>query len=286
MPCRRAVVQSELLPLHGNRLLTIEKSAADPSPLKVSVTEVGTEPGVEAGAALNAALTPSGSTRTVERALALLGEVCLEGAMTLSECARRTGLAPSTALRLLRTLELAGFVSRAADGTFRPGVRTVQLGALALGRQSLVAQVQPSLQRIVEQTGESAYFVISGPSNTAVYLALVEGTHAIRHTSWVGRAIDLEELAVGRALRGDVPQSGYVAQRDRLEPDVTAIAAPIRWSGGVAGALNLLGPTYRIDEAAMHTYGAIVAAEAAAISAELGTSSPPPRGTRALQEAQ
>jgi len=49
-------------------------------------------------------------------------------------------------------LELAGFVSRATDGTFRPGVRTVQLGALALGRQSLVAQVQPSLQRIVAQT--------------------------------------------------------------------------------------------------------------------------------------
>jgi IclR family acetate operon transcriptional repressor len=215
-------------------------------------------------------LSPNGSTRTVERALALLGEVCLEGAMTLAECARSTHLAPSTALRLLRTLEWAGFVTRGADGTFRPGTRIVQLGALALGRQSLVAQVQPSLQRIVERTGESAYLVISGPSDTAVYLAMVEGTHAIRHTSWVGRAIDLEDLAVGRALGGDVPPYGYVAQRDRREPDVTAIAAPLRWAGGIVGALNLLGPTYRIDEAAMHAYGEIVAAEAAQLSQHLG----------------
>ena len=96
---------------------------------------------------------------------------------------------------------------------------------------------------------------------------MVEGTHAIRHTSWVGRAIELEDLAVGAALRGDVPAAGYVAQRDRLEPDVTAIAAPIRWPAGSSAALNLLGPTYRIDEATMQQYGAIVAHEAAAIGA-------------------
>lgn len=224
-----------------------------------------------------AGLGAGGSTRTVERALALLGEVCLDGSVTLSECARRTQLAASTALRLLRTMETAGFVSRTPDGTFHPGTRIVQLGALALGRQSLVAQVQPSLRRIVASTGESAYLVIQGPSDTAVYLAMAEGTHAIRHTSWVGRAIDLEDLAVGRALRGDVAATGYVAQRDRLEPDVTAIAAPIRWPGGIAGALNLLGPTYRIDEATLHRYGAIVAAEAAAVSAQLGARKPSPQ---------
>lgn len=216
------------------------------------------------------------STRTVERALALLGEVCLGGSLTLSECARRTQLAPSTALRLLRTMETSGFVARTADGSFHPGTRVVQLGALALGRQALVAQVQPSLQRIVASTGESAYLVISGPSDTAVYLAMVEGTHAIRHTSWVGRAIDLEDLAVGRALRGDVPSDGYVAERDRLEPDVTAIAAPIRWSAGIVGALNLLGPTYRIDEPTLHRYGAIVAEEARLVGKYLGARPPSP----------
>lgn len=217
-------------------------------------------------------LAASPSTRTVERALALLAEVSTAGAVTLTSAARGTGLAPSTALRLLRTLEGAGFVRRAGDGSFHPGNQLVQLGALALGRQSLVSQVRPSLERIVERTGESTYFVIRGVADTAVYLAMVEGTHAIRHTSWVGRAIALEDLAVARALDGTV--DGYVAQRDRLEPDVTAIAAPIRWTGGVAGALNLLGPTYRIDEATMHSYGEIVAREAALVGRQLGADVP------------
>lgn len=229
------------------------------------------------------AVPPPASTRAVERALGLLAQVSALGSVTLSECARRTGLAPSTSLRLLRTLESTGFVARSAHGTYTPGNRLVQLGAVALGRQSLVTQVHPSLERIVERTGESAYFVIRGTADTAIYLAMVEGTHAIRHTSWVGRAIALEDLAVASALRGTVPAAGYVAQRDRLEPDVTAIAAPIRWAGGVAGALNLLGPTYRIDEATMHAYGAIVAREAEAIGAQLGAQPRDP-GDQLLQE--
>jgi urocanate hydratase len=78
-------------------------------------------------------------------------------------------------------------------------------------------------------------------------------------------------LAVGKVLGDEVPESGYVAERDRLEPDVTAIVAPIRYAGGVAGALSVLGPTYRIDDATMHHYGQIVAAEGRALSAMFET---------------
>lgn len=216
------------------------------------------------------------STRTVERALGLLADVAEHEARTLSACARSTGLAPSTALRLLRTLETTGFVTRTADGTYRPGNRLVRLGALALGRQPLVHRARPSLQRIVDHTGESAYLVIQGGRDTAIYLDMVEGTHSIRHTSWVGRAIEVADLAVAGALRGEHTETGYLAQRDRLEPDVTAIAAPIRWAGGVAGALNLLGPTYRIDDATMHDYGRVVAREAGVISAHLAAASVAP----------
>ncbi|MDT4918830.1 MAG: IclR family transcriptional regulator, acetate operon repressor [Pseudonocardiales bacterium] len=216
------------------------------------------------------ALASSASTRTVARALGLLAEVCADPPISLSECARRVDLPASTALRLLRTLESTGFVARDRRGAFRPGPRVLQLGAQALGRQSLVELAQPGLARIVEQTGESTYLVVRGAGDTALYLAMAEGTHPVRHTSWVGRAIELADLAVGAALKGEVPETGYITQRDTFEPEVTAIAAPIRRTGGVAAALNLLGPTYRIDEATSHEYGRIVSAEAAAISALLG----------------
>jgi IclR family transcriptional regulator, acetate operon repressor len=211
------------------------------------------------------------STRTVERALALLAEVCARPAMSLADCARAVELPPSTALRHLRTLQTNGFVARRSTGLFEAGPRMIQLGAAALGRQSLVRLAQPALARIVAATGESAYISITGPSDTAIYVGMVEGTHSIRHTSWVGRAVPLAGIAVGDVLRGRVPVAGYVAERDKTEPDVTAIAAPIGTAGGtIAGALSLVGPTYRIDDAALHAFGAIVAREAAALGGAFG----------------
>jgi IclR family transcriptional regulator, acetate operon repressor len=212
------------------------------------------------------------STRTVERALALLSEVCTRDSATLTECARHTGLPASTALRLLRTLESAGFISRDDEGgSFRAGPRMIQLGATALGRNELARLARPALERIGSATRESAYLSIKGIDETAVYIAQVEGSHAVRHSSWIGRAVPLDGLAVGLVLRGEVPPEGYVAGRDRLEPDVTAIVAPVRYAGGIAAALSVLGPTYRIDPETMHAYGRIVATEAAELSARLGS---------------
>ncbi|MEV4420442.1 helix-turn-helix domain-containing protein [Patulibacter sp. NPDC049589] len=220
------------------------------------------------------ATATAGTTRTVDRALALLAEVCAEDSIGLSECARRARLPPSTALRLLRTLEGSGFVTRDDAGNFRAGSRLIQLGALALGRQSLVRIAETALHRLVGATGESAYLSIAGPDDTAIYIAMVEGTHAVRHTSWVGRSFPTANLAVGKALAGDVPATGYVAERDRLEPDVTAIVAPILRPGGVAAAMSLLGPSYRIDNPTLHRYGAILAGEARTLSRQLGSAPP------------
>ncbi len=218
----------------------------------------------------HAGAEPAGSTRAVERALALLSVVCETDSLTLAECARRTRLAPSTALRLLRTLEIAQFVTRDRDGAYRAGAKVLRLGAATLGRQSLVRLAEPTLREVAAATGESTYLSIAGPRHTAIYLAVVEGQHTIRHTSWVGRTIDYDGLAVGEVLTGNTPEAGYVAERDRTEPDVTAVVAPILRPDGIAGALSLLGPTYRIDDTAMHEYGRIVADAAGNLSQQLG----------------
>jgi urocanate hydratase len=227
-----------------------------------SKTHVGTPAVIAPG--------PVSSTRTVERALSLLFEVCTRGSVTLTECARETSLPPSTALRLLRTLETKGFVSRDGAGSFRAGPVMTSLGATALGRNELARLAAPALDRIGAQTNESAYLSVRGVNDTAIYISVVEGTHAVRHTSWIGRTVPMQGLAVGRVLSGDVPEVGYVAGRDLIEPDVTAIVAPVRYPGGIAGALSVLGPTYRIDDQTMHAYGRIVANEAAALSRLLG----------------
>src|SRR3954452_20054655 len=215
-------------------------------------------------------LGTSGPTRTVDRALELLALVCDGEALSLAECSRRSQLPASTALRLLRTLEVRGFVRRDPGGSFIPGARVLQVGARALSRQSLVRLSRPGLLRIVGSTGESAYLSMRGPGNTAVYVAVAEGTRPVRHTSWVGRSVPTDGLAVGVVLDGRTPPCGYVAQRDRAEPDVTAVVAPVTWRGGVAGAISLLGRTYRISDQTMEEFGRIVGTEARLVSAQLG----------------
>lgn len=210
------------------------------------------------------------STRTVERALGLLAEVCAAGPIALSECARRAGVPTSTALRLLRTLELHEFVARDLDGLYGAGPRVLQIGVSALGRQDLIASVRPALDRIVACTGESSYLSIRGPADTALYLDVVEGTHSIKHTSWVGLTVPMDGSAVGAALRGHVGPAGYVAMRSTVEPDVAAVAAPIHRPGGIVGAISVVGPTYRMDDASMASHGVIVSNEARAVSAQFG----------------
>jgi IclR family acetate operon transcriptional repressor len=215
------------------------------------------------------AINDEAPTRAVGRALALLATVCGSDAPSLTECARSTGLPTSTALRLLRTLEQADFVTRDDDGTYRAGPHLVQLGARAFAQQSVVEAARPALTRLVEATGESAYLSVRGPGETALYVASVEGTHSVRHTSWTGRTGPLADSAVGAVLTGRVPAAGFVTRRSVIEPDVTAIAAPVVHDGGILAALSVVGPVYRIDDATAARYGRQLAEEAAHVSATL-----------------
>lgn len=166
----------------------------------------------------------------------------------MSDAARVADLSPSTALRLLRTLENSGFVSRDDGGNFRPGGSIIQLGALALGKESLVALCTPAMKRLVAETGESCYLSIPGVGDTGIYIAIVEGTHSIRHSSWVGRSIPLEGTASGQVLKGEQPSRGFGVVRSGVEDDVTAIAAPVIMGGRTVASLSIVAPSYRVDE--------------------------------------
>jgi urocanate hydratase len=184
----------------------------------------------------------------VERALALLSAVCTDGAISLSDAARLVDLSASTALRLLRTLEASGFVSRDPGGNFRPGASVIQLGALALGHESLVSLCTPAMKELVAKTGESCYLSIAGTGDTGIYIAIVEGTHSIRHASWVGRSIPLEGSAAGKVLTGGESERGVAVMRSGVEDDVTAVAAPVIMGGRTVAALSIVAPSYRLDE--------------------------------------
>ena len=207
--------------------------------------------------------TPTASTRTVDRALDLLAAVTEQPRLSLTEAARATELPASTALRLLRSLEGAGLVARDDDGLFHPGPSLIRLGARAFSRAPLVDLSRAPMREVVARTGESVYLsVVAGP-DTAVYLAIEEGTHSVRHTNWVGRTVPLTGTAVGEALRGHVAAGASVLRTDTVESDVTALSSPVVVHGTPVGALSTLVPTYRCtDELAARCGEALVAATA------------------------
>ena len=222
------------------------------------------------------------ATRTVERALALLASVCDRGGANLADTARDCELAPSTALRLLRTLETTGFLRRDESGTYRPGSRIIQLGAQALSDESLIDLAGPAMNELATETGESVYLSVEGHAATAVYINIVEGTHSVRHASWVGRTVPLDISAAGHALRGKVSEDGYVIVERGVETDVTAIACPVFSQSRIVAALSLVIPSYRVNAEQTAQYGRSLTAAAADVSARLSspTEARPPEGSR------
>jgi IclR family acetate operon transcriptional repressor len=205
------------------------------------------------------------STRTVDRALVLLGIVCDRGYVSLADAARDAELSASTALRLLRTLEAQEFIRRDPDNRYTPGARLVQLGALALANESLVSLARDAMSRMVEATGESCYLSVPGASGTALYIAIVEGTHSVRHASWVGRTIPLHGSAAGAVLSGETDASGFVVVRQGVEDDVTAIAVPVMVGTRVIAALSSVIPSYRLRDEQVAHIGELLRVEAGSI---------------------
>lgn len=207
-----------------------------------------------------------GSTRSVERVLALLATVCEHERVTLTEAATNVNLPISTALRLLRSLDQEGFVSRDGDGVFTVGPRMMQLGAASLSRSNIIRLASPLMDALAQETGESVYLASKGFANTALYIHISEGTHSIRHTSWVGRTIPLQNSAAGQTLLGKVNRGEYLTLTGGVEPDVTAISAPIFAGNTVTAALNLVIPSYRVTESSAAQFGTALARAADHVS--------------------
>lgn len=189
--------------------------------------------------------------RSVERALRLItAAVEAPDGIGLIEAARLTSLAPSTATRILRTLEEARFLARRADGAYVAGLALIRLGALHASESPLLNAAQPHLDALTAATGESCYLAIAVDQTWATYVRMAQSTRSIRHVSWLGRRIPLASSATGAALRGTINAAGVAIVHAGVEPDTTAIALPIRDRHGIVAAINVVGPSFRMTTAA------------------------------------
>ncbi|MDH3236888.1 MAG: helix-turn-helix domain-containing protein, partial [Alphaproteobacteria bacterium] len=194
---------------------------------------------------------------------------------TLTEFAQKTGLATSTVQRLLNTMEASGVLRRLPGATYTFGNALLQIAVIALGSVELHRLVEPHLDRLSQQTGETANFAVHNEDGDVLYLRQALSDQSLRHAGWLGRAFPGKGTAIGAALTGQVDGDGVISSRDTLEPNVTAVAAPIygpadSGTTAVVGAINVTGPSFRIDDDTLSRYRALVAAEARELTASIG----------------
>jgi len=146
--------------------------------------------------------------------------------MTLSEVARRVGLTPGSAQRILRTLERLGYVG--SDGqrfSLRP--RTLQLGYAYLSALPLAAVVQPLLTALTEATGETSYLALLDGADV-VYVARATAKRLRRDYMSVGTRLPAHATSPGKVLMAALPPEALdgllarVALQQRLTPRTIA----------------------------------------------------------------
>ncbi|MDQ3381712.1 MAG: IclR family transcriptional regulator [Actinomycetota bacterium] len=244
------------------------------------------------------------STRRIgatERAIAVLDTLADAGELGTNEIARRTGMTPSTVSRQVGTLAAAGLVERVgANGRYRLGLRIVHLANALLARLDVREVARPHLAALVGATGETATLSVPGDED-AITVDFVPGSHYVQPVSKLGRpsvghatsagkvmlAFSGRELPDGplraytprtitdpQALAREIAQvreRGWAQAVGEREPDLTALAAPIRSSRGELEAIVALqGPSSRFDDAAVDAAVPLLVERAEAISRELG----------------
>ncbi|WP_458526812.1 helix-turn-helix domain-containing protein [Onishia taeanensis] len=171
----------------------------------------------------------------VERALKIL-EVfdAPKEAFTLADLAEATGFYKSTLLRLLASLERFGYVSRAEDGRFSLGPTPLRLGRRHRPNRSLAARVQPILDKLCHQSGQTA--------------ALLEIDQELVHC----RLVSLPDTSLRHELH---PGESWPTEPDGTpaRPLSGGIMPCVALNGALASAgalwLSLSGPSGRLEAA-------------------------------------
>jgi DNA-binding IclR family transcriptional regulator len=220
--------------------------------------------------------------RAIDRALTVL--VLLASTptgMDASALARGVQLHVSTVFRILQTLKLRNFVVEAPGGLYRIGPKAFEVGTSFLRSTSLQSEGQMIVERLSEETGETASLGILD-SDEVFYLAIAHGQRELGIQSNVGTRHPVYCTALGKVLMADldwpeakallsriertrmtintivnidrlreellkVGSQGYALDAEERTIGVRAAGAPVRdHSGRVVAAISAAGPAFRI----------------------------------------
>jgi DNA-binding IclR family transcriptional regulator len=215
--------------------------------------------------------------RSVQRAveiLALLSED--RPVVSIADIVRETGLAKTTVVRMVHTLEQNGLVWSTGGGiTAGPGLW--RWAYLAHRSWELPVEVRQLMRELADRTRETVNLYVRRDVQR-VCIAQQQGTQTLRHVVQIGDELPLWAGASGKVLLSDATPSllsrvagispdgagmverlrtaveraradGHVVSHGEREIGVSAVAVPVRTrAGGVGSALAISGPTVRFTD--------------------------------------
>jgi IclR family acetate operon transcriptional repressor len=251
--------------------------------------------------------TATAQVQSLTRGLALLDALArAERGLTLTDIAQRVELAPSTAHRLLSTLEKMGYVTQSGEmGRWYVGLQAFTVGTSFLANRDFVAHSHPYMRRLMEQSGETANLGILDGTD-AVFIDQVQCRETMRTIVRLGSRVPLHASGVGKAIFAALPddeieailkvkglpritgntitspetmwaairvirQRGWSFDDEEHALATRCVAAPIyNEHVEVLGAISLAGPSSRLPDERIRQLGALVAHVAQELTQRLG----------------
>lgn len=226
--------------------------------------------------------------------------------LSLKEIAAETSFPPSTAHRLLSTLQQEGFVRFDRDVMrWSVGLEAFSVGYAFLKDRDLTRVAKPTLHKLMAETQETANLSILD-STHIVYLAQVPSQLIMRAMAEPGHRVPIHCSAAGKAMLSfqtpssrmallsrlslqpmtaktitDAPnfdlemkkvrEQGYAWDDEEHAVGLRCLAAPVFDEDGQAiAAVSISGPVARLDDASMHASSERVLAAAAQVTRDYG----------------
>jgi DNA-binding IclR family transcriptional regulator len=234
------------------------------------------------------------------RGLRLLLTVADRGEVRADELSSTLDMPLSTVYRYLRTLGDFGFVDR-HGGQFRIGPKLLIGTGSNVSSERLIRHADGPLRMLVQEMGETG-IVVRRIGLSSVCLHTVESDDALRVTLEPGAVSPLYAGAPGRVLLafapsevldevlaqdlvritdttpteealhaglGGIVMSGFGISEGEFIDGSVSIAAPVFREDGIVGAIGLIGPAFRCDEAWRAKASRLVVEAARTINAAL-----------------
>ncbi|WP_449539043.1 IclR family transcriptional regulator [Ferdinandcohnia sp. Marseille-Q9671] len=202
---------------------------------------------------------------------------------SLQQIAKESDLTSSTALKILDTLQLIGYVHKDTETKkFRLGRSIIKYANKALNQIDIKEIAQPYLETLRERTSETVHLGILDQSSI-VYITKLESFNPVSFYSRVGKTIPLYCSAMGKSILADqtdqeiesylhettlkkftkntlitkedflneideIRKSGFAFDKGEHELEIFCVGASITVNGVNHGAFSVSVPKYRITD--------------------------------------